>query len=331
MSSSRDVGPPEPSDLGLDREPGADLLRVDTAEELLAAVPALLGFVPHRSLVITPVTVDATNHDRRQLVVVIRIDLDDITAPDSERLEVVEIGAALHRVDARALLCVVVDDRPTAERDAALALAWLCETGVAVRGAWLVPTVTTGAHYRDLLDPDRSGVLPDPATSLLAVTKVRRGSPVRGSREELLDLLTPDPVLTEQVTAHLDHATAFYRAASPGTCPEAQLAFHGATLRWVLDRITTLDRTGCTADDLVAITVVVRERVIRDAVVGLIGTTHGPPAARLWQMLTRATQGSDRARGGDVARARRLLPRRHRLGRNLFRHRPAHRPRQHAG
>ncbi|WP_280245051.1 DUF4192 domain-containing protein, partial [Nocardia abscessus] len=195
---------------------------MDDPGELIAAVPAMLGFTPERSvvvLVLRPGTADGAIVDA-----VVRFDLD---SPGGRRVRGATLAAAVARIcahdEAAEVLAVVVDDRavePEAGADrhgcgggrfdvlvGSLGRR-LAAGDIALGGVWAVRAIFAGQRWWALVGPERRGVLRDPAASLVALTHVLDGRPIRGSRSELTALVAMDPLARAEVAAHMEDALA---------------------------------------------------------------------------------------------------------------------------
>lgn len=184
-----------------DSTPRANLL-IDEPGELIASIPALLGFPPVDSLVLTTLT----GLHRLRLGAVLRVDLPlaghrDHAAGaevDAELAERLRTAAVSHGCTAAVLVVVGgggVD--PPAElphRELVRTIADRLErAGVVVLHAGWVAAVEPELTWWCYEDPDCNGQLPDPRTVPISAAMAAAGSVVFGSREELATLLAPDP------------------------------------------------------------------------------------------------------------------------------------------
>ncbi|ADG78447.1 hypothetical protein TPAU25S_02004 [Tsukamurella paurometabola] len=168
-------------------------LPIDDVGELIAAVPALLGFVPERSVVLL-VHDDVTG----RIGATARTDLG-LTRAGTLRVDCRRhLGQAvglLRRQGADRLYALVVDDRRLTK--AVPALVDCLETVVSAEptlGAevvladlFFVSAIADGARW--LCRHGESGAVTDPATSPVALAAALEGRPVRASRTELVALL----------------------------------------------------------------------------------------------------------------------------------------------
>ncbi|MFJ7212686.1 DUF4192 domain-containing protein [Amycolatopsis sp. NPDC098790] len=163
---------------------------------LVASLPALLGFIPDDSLVLITAL---TNHDGSVTTgPLARIDLTRLTdhTDDCARhfnrqcgnLPVVcVIGIVVRTVDDDA------DGSLPHRTDVHSVIEQLAEHGFTDVDVVHVPAVAGGARWRSYRDPDRTGVLPDPAATAAAAAAVAAGHTIAASREDLAARFTPAP------------------------------------------------------------------------------------------------------------------------------------------
>lgn len=133
--------------------------RTGSAGDLIAAIPAALNFVPHRSLVLLALT-GTPEPGVEQVVHAVRVDIDSLPVLASGRKQIPGWDSALQRIGASALVAIVIDDGPRADRHAALAVQNVRAGTVPLRGVRQLPAIPPVREYRDLLSPDRAGTLP---------------------------------------------------------------------------------------------------------------------------------------------------------------------------
>ena len=171
--------------------------RLDEPAKLIAALPAVLGFVPEKSLVLV-------NIDHGEMGAVMRVDLGD---------DMVGTIAHLARVAAAsgtdAVVAVIVDaDQAGCEACAdefrliAEQLAeHLTRHGVSLIGSHVVDRVAAGGrwHCADLCGA--GGEVADPFASPLAAAAVLEGRPLYGCRSDLVAVIAVDPARRRRVAA----------------------------------------------------------------------------------------------------------------------------------
>lgn len=289
-------------------------LRVDEPGDLLAAIPAMIGFPPERSLVVALLRPEQAAGERAIIEAVVRFDLDQ----DGGRVR----GAALipyltqicATLGSAEVLVVIVDDRvrePGSRRERARIRSGagpfgglagslsrrLEAVGIQVGGGWMVRSLEPGQHWWSLLGPDHRGVLPDPATSPVTLAHVLDGRQIRTGRSELIALVTPDPALTAEVAELLDSALAvardryarFVRRGDPA-------GYSRQALDYVLWQITNIESGAVLeATEIAELIAALRDRPVRDTMFALALGDHASAAEQLWIALVRASSGLDRA------------------------------------
>ncbi|MFC6012617.1 DUF4192 domain-containing protein [Nocardia lasii] len=275
-------------------------LRVDDPGELIAAMPAMLGFLPERSLVVA-ILREYDGARTEMIEAVVRFDLE--AAVDMARIDqfVACLGAICLREEATGVLAVFVDDSGEFEgaevlRASALADI-LAEDGIALRGAWAVQAIAAGQRYHSVFGSMGTGLVADPTSSIIAVSQVVDGRQIRGSRQEMTALMIPDELLRARVRPHLGDAIARYRRGlAAATRAGYQLDFQRRALEWVLWQIADTASGAPRAErELARLAATLRDRAIRDTMYGLALGEHAETAERLWAQLARATPGTDRA------------------------------------
>ncbi|WP_328660229.1 DUF4192 domain-containing protein [Nocardia salmonicida] len=271
-------------------------LRVDDAGELIAAIPAMLGFVPTRSLVMALLRTDATPEGAQSIRAVMRFDIDVAADPAGVHHLANVVESVCLRENLPSTMLIAVDDRPNASTVAEEVLHRLNQVGIEPSHAWWAAEIATGAEYQDLLTPGRDGRVDDPRASTVAFAHVLEGNQIYGSRDELADLLTPNADLAAQIQPHIGAAAAHYRDnLAKATDTEHTNAFRRGATEWILAQISTANQTPLTAVSLATIVALVRDRMIRDIMFGLSATEHRAPAEALWRQIASATEGPDRA------------------------------------
>lgn len=177
---------------------------LDRPGALIAAIPAVLGFVPVQSLVLLTVA-------DGEMGAVLRADLADA----AERLtQFAELASAS---GAEVGIAVIVDDKGAgcamcADEHRALADALtdeLAERGVELVAAHVVAEVAAGARWNCVDGCGNSGLVEDPSSSPTAVAAVLDGRRLYRRREELVEVVaTEDPARTAALAAVIAEADA---------------------------------------------------------------------------------------------------------------------------
>ncbi|MGK8523220.1 DUF4192 domain-containing protein [Nocardia asteroides] len=284
---------------------------MDDPGELIAAVPAMLGFTPEQSVIVLVLRGGTTGS--AIIDAVVRFDLD---SPGGRRVRGATLAAAVARIcahDAAAeVLAIVVDER-AAEPDPGVGGPGcaggrfdvlvgslgrrLAACDIALGGVWAVPAIAAGQRWWTLAGPPRRGVLRDPAASLVAVTHVLDGRPIRASRAELTELVAIDPHARAEVAAHLADALARARERYAAAARRGDPAgYSRQALDYVLWQIAnTASGAALAAPELARIAAALRDRPVRDTMFALAVGDQADAAEAVWTALTRALSGTDRA------------------------------------
>lgn len=288
-------------------------LRLTDIGDLIAAVPALLGFRPTRSLVVlslSPATAGPGAGGAATIGAVMRHDLlldgPRHTAPDPMHDAFRRFRAVCSREGADSVIALLVDDRltdphgPDAERAHTIVeefAASLATADITLGGALAVPAIDAGAIW---FVPGRGecGTVPDPDTSVVAAARVFDGNPIRRARSELVALLEPYPAkFREEVADCLDEAAhardfAYERAERAGGAEYADRTELQTLLSFVAG---SADSDGMLPRDYAELAVILANRTVRDAVLALAAGPLACAAERLWVDLARALPDPERA------------------------------------
>ncbi|BDC75075.1 DUF4192 domain-containing protein (plasmid) [Prescottella equi] len=171
-------------------------IRISTATEIVTAVPALLGFIPQRSVV-------AILLDGAKVVCAIRVDagMDHLA---TQLLPVAEKQA----VDSM-ILVSVADAQHTDQSLATLEAirATLATAGVETRRALHTAATEQGAEWTDI-ETGESGVVDNPSTTAANLNRLIEGRSFVASREAIEDIYAPTEV---DPTAEINRARAIAR------------------------------------------------------------------------------------------------------------------------
>ncbi|MEU7222181.1 DUF4192 domain-containing protein [Nocardia iowensis] len=291
-------------------------VHVDDPGELIAAVPAMIGFPPERSLVVLVLRAAPGRDDGAIIDAVVRFDLEQEGGRRKLRAGVVArcVAQICAHDEVAEVLAVVVDDRavePGRQRSTA---GERCGTGrfevlidalarrlathdIALAGAWAVPVIEPEQCWWSLFGVDRRGVVPDPATSMVALSHVLDGRQIRGSRSELTELVAVDADVRDQVAAILDNALAvardrYARAVRRGD----PSAYSRQALDYVLWQIANTESgVELMVPEIAELAAALRDRAVRDTMFALAVGDHAVAAEGMWAALTRALTGRDRA------------------------------------
>lgn len=268
--------------------PTAGTIRLSDPSELIAAVPHLLGFHPHNSVVVLAL-------HGRSLGLTLRA---DVVPPDQAPQLAEQLLRPITRSRSSGIALVVIggdisadsddDDVPHRALVAALARA-LDRAGLPVMLAAWTTEVKRGAPWRCYDDSLCAGTVADPASSPLAAATVAAGAVTFSSRQEMVDLLaTHDPEALRRRVALLDAA-------------DAEHPMSARTVKQRLARLRQLHEAAA-AGELVLSDGVIAEVAsalcdhrVRDACLPWCCGPGAVAAERLWLNLVQATPAPERA------------------------------------
>ncbi|WP_063066010.1 DUF4192 family protein [Nocardia violaceofusca] len=287
----------------------ATALTMSEPAEFIAAVPALLGFRPQRSLVVCLLLRSQKYPGAVYLGAVARHDLDVAGCGAWVRLAA-QLAGICGQEQAVGVVALIVDDRATApragragrraarHRDLVRVLdGALRSQDVLLAEAWAVGEITPGADWWSVLDTGSAGIQADPAASPVALAQVLDGRPIRGSRTELTAAVAENTPLRLQIDAAIGNAAEaarqrFRRALRAGE----PRSYSRAALDMVLWQISTVE-SGDDLDprELADLAVAVRDTAVRDSLFAVALGAHAAAAEALWSRACRGLTGPDRA------------------------------------
>jgi hypothetical protein len=301
VEANDEAGSPAFDEHALDPTEHSTRLRVDHPGELIAAIPAMLGFFPTRSLVVALLSTDPLPTGTETFQAVIRFDIDTAATPHLARQVADSVDTICLRENLASPMLIAVDDRATAATTAVDLVFALAEAGLEPRQAWWVDRIATDAEYHDLLRLGRVGRVTDPRASTVALAHVLNGRQIHGSRTELVDFLAPNPALAAQVRPLIDPAATKYRdGLAAATASGRAFPYRREATGWVLAQIGIADQTPHTAQNLARIVVLLRDRTIRDVMYSLAATRWHGEAEALWRHIASVTDGSDHAQAATL-------------------------------
>ncbi|OLT32865.1 hypothetical protein BJF84_00385 [Rhodococcus sp. CUA-806] len=284
------------------------------AHELIAAVPAFLGFVPHRSLILIgtresnvgSVTVDTVMRHDMSLPSEsnVRVLGGDARQPvTSEMAEAIDHFADVcARNGASAAVAVIVDDRAVTamgsnvDRRLRAVAARLGETlrlrGTTLTAAYLTRELVCGARWMTVTGPVDGGVLTDPALSPVALAYLLEGRRTHDSRETLKHALMPvDTAESREVAECMTHARRLDRACDR-TSLESLLRQLASWAAEPPDRPAVVALAPAkTAEFGIALTSV----MVRDSLLAMTLTRFSDIAEQLWLFLMKMLPAPERA------------------------------------
>ncbi len=253
-------------------------VRLRGAGDVVASLPALLGYEARSSLVLVVLT-----HDPRQVRLTMRIDIPPRPGPRSWRGVAHAFAPGLRAAGGSEALLVQIDGEPEWADEVADALdLTLARYGVALTDV----IVTADGYYRSRRCYDPQCCPPQgrpvPGTSALTAAAVTTGCVIRGSRDELADEITPPE---HALASRADRVAELFVAALPhgslDTSPEAIQALLARACAAVVD-------TGeVTLDDAVRLALMLVAPDVRDHTYVHLVTAGEDVHRALWASVCR--------------------------------------------
>ncbi|MGE2718564.1 DUF4192 domain-containing protein [Mycolicibacterium celeriflavum] len=247
---------------------------LDRPAVLIAALPAVLGFVPEKSLVIVTV-------DRGALGCVMRVDLSDDLPETVEHIAEV---AASARPDSA--IAVVVDEEGAGcrlcndeyrELAATLAAA-LADRGIELLAAHVVDRIAAGGRWHCADGCGASGTVDDPAASPLAMAAVLDGRRLYARRAELQAVIAvTDPARAAALADRIEDVQADRGDTDARRDIEAVMAAAAGVV----------DGEELTDETLIRIAVALTDLQVRDTLYALAVGERAAQAEALWAELSR--------------------------------------------
>lgn len=260
----------DPSDLHLQR-PGA----------LIAALPAVLGFVPEKSLVMVSL-------EAGQMGAVMRADLSEGLADRVDQLAEIAVTSGADRVvavivDEDGALCPMCND---GHRRLASALGEALEVrDVALSATHVVDRVGVDGHWHCVDGCGARGAVEDPGSSPLAAAAVLDGRRLYARRSDLQAVIAMAPGANAPLRAEAIEACWERRGTEWRKDPD------GCGRRDVENAIVVSARAwgGAELEDgeLATLACALRDVAVRDALFALAVGSESGPAEALWAMLAR--------------------------------------------
>ncbi|PXY19558.1 DUF4192 domain-containing protein [Prauserella muralis] len=277
---------------------GAVTVDLRKPDQLLAAIPHLLGFRPERSILVLAHAGDQANRIGHALRA-------DLPPPGREH----ELAKVLHRPlrqeGTHAVTLAVVGNSPEERAESPphrglvdTVRALLSAGGVRTMHALWVPEIREGAAWCCYDEPGCGGTLPDPASTVLAAVAAHAGLVTYGSRQESARRLTPDDPAALRRRAGLLRARAAEFPAASGVA----LA-HGYRLVRDALRRAECGTPSFTDGEVADLACALELPEVRDACLATAlppGTPRAATAERLWLALVRAIPAPERAQAASL-------------------------------
>lgn len=271
-------------------------LRLHDPGELLAAVPALLGFVPADSLVILCLGGELENC----VEMVVRHDLRSLVTEPARRLALAsQLRTLFDETAVNTVSFALIDgewrgdDAADWHRELVGDLgALLIAGGAQVKGALLVREIALGAEWISMLDR-RAGRVPDPMESAVAAAHVYQGRMIRGSRDELEEAIAPAAeAVREEMSVLIAQARAEvqWRRELGGPVAvrqELELAIAAVSASAAGEEPD--------APGLALLALAISLPAVRDALLALVARDADGGAERLWALMSRRLPDPERA------------------------------------
>jgi hypothetical protein len=255
--------------------------RITRPGALIAALPAVLGFVPEKSLVLVSL-------ERGEMGAVMRVDLALALAGEVGHLaEIVSSSGAdtvvAVIVDAQGALCPVCNDDYRELCDALTAA--LREHGMTLGAAHVVDRIEAGGTWRCVDGCGATGTVDDPGASPLAAAAVLDGRRLYSTREDLKAVIAvTDP-------GHADALVASIRERASVREAEWREDPDGCGRREVEAAIAAAGRVcgGAALDDgeVATLACALTDVAVRDTLYALAVGSGAGQAETLWALLAR--------------------------------------------
>jgi hypothetical protein len=258
---------------------------LDNPGTLIAALPAMLGFVPEESMVLVTM-------DPRGLVCAMRADLDEDARGAARQIADAAATsepdlAVLTFVDEAGASCRMCNDD---YRDIAEAVrVALDEHDIVLWAAHVVDRVADGRQWHCVDGCGHTGTVDDPASSPLAAAAVLDGRRLYTRRDELVDVVAAtDPDRAEGLTALIE------AGAHDGGDRPAEAARRD--VEHVMTAAADLAAGEAIADrDVARIACALTDPRVRDTLYALCVGRTSAQAESLWSMLARTLPAPSRA------------------------------------
>ncbi len=250
---------------------------LDRPGKLIAALPAVLGFVPEKSLVLVSL-------ERGGLGCVMRVDLSD----DASDV-VVQMAAVAAASRPESAIAVIVDEEGAScrmcsddYRELADAVADALKAhGIELWAAHVVDRIAAGGRWHCADGCGNSGAVDDPSSSPLAVAAVLDGRRLYANRAELVDVITVTD--TERAA---DLSEVIERAShAGGRRPDA--AARRDVEHAMAAAADVADGRLVTDDDVARLACSLTDPRVRDTLYALAVGRAGDQVEALWALLSR--------------------------------------------
>lgn len=244
---------------------------------LIAALPAVLGFVPEKSLVLVTV-------DRGEMGCVMRVDLSGELVDSLEHLADVAAAARPDSaiavvIDEEGFNCRMCNDDHRALADQLTTV--LAERGIELLAAHVVDRVAAGGRWHCADSCGNAGTVEDPSASPMAVAAVLDGRRLYARRAELLQVIELADATRTDALADVIAGREWDPALRPDNAARADIEAAMAAAARVADAAELGD------EELARLAWALTDLRVRDTLYALaVGETAGQ-AESLWAALSR--------------------------------------------
>lgn len=248
---------------------------------LIAALPAILGFVPEKSLVLVAV-------DRGELGSVLRVDLSEELTDNVGHLAEVAAAAAPAAaiaviVDSAGAHCPVCNDQHRRLIDTLS--EELARNNIELLNAHVVDEVAHGGRWHCVDSCGAGGSVDDPEASPLAAAAVLEGRRLYTRRADLQAVIAPDDAARSAAVAAVIDDCAADRAAA-AQCDAREQARRD--VEQVLAAVVAVDAGRAPTDkELARLGSSLTDVMVRDTLCALAISEHAAAAETLWSALAR--------------------------------------------
>jgi hypothetical protein len=244
---------------------------------LIAALPAVLGFVPEKSLVLVTV-------DRGEMGCVMRVDLSDELVQSVGHIA--EVAAAARPDSA---IAVVVDEEGATCRMCndeyrqltAVLTTSLAERGIELLAAHVVDRVAAGGRWHCADGCGNAGIVDDPSASPMAVAAVLDGRRLYARRAELQEVISiADPARSAALAD-------FIRDGRPAGDDRPDSVARSDVEDAIAAAAQVADGGGLSDDELARLAWALTDLRVRDTLYALAVGENAEQAEALWAMLSR--------------------------------------------
>lgn len=254
-------------------------IHISDPGELLASIPALMGYTPVECLVLI-----SLKDGRTRLVV--RADLPPRDRPELAR----HAATPALTADATEVIAAIIDDG-----DHLGLIDELRQSGITLVETYQVAEIVAGAWWYNPLNPSMQGRLPDPKSTAVHAASAVQGIVVHDSRESIEALFHAD---NDQALARREALIGELRAES---WPTSRCA---STVQSALRRAVQHGPQSPVDTDVAELGIALADVTVRDACLATALPADSPVATAaigLWQALARALPAPERAEAAVLA------------------------------